>query len=304
MVESYIVSLKSFTIRNILNGSTKMANYLIEGNAVLCHCSDGWDRTSQFCAITQLLLDPYYRTIKGFEVLIEKDWVAFGHKFQDRMDHLKKNPQEMSPIFVQFIDCVYHIWQQFPNEFEFNEKLLLTIVEQSYSCLFGNFLFNNEKKGEIHGKTKNTISLWTFVNLNVKSFKNSLYQPRSKILKIDYSLKKLSIQTFSTFYLFPGMRPKYQELMSSIFNNLQRENNDIKVRLQFEEKYRKHLESELKSTKERLKEYTDIIESVPEEIIAEKNDDDFNVICKITPRGSSETISKLKTNINLIENHF
>lgn len=31
---------------------------------VLVHCSDGWDRTPQIVALAELLLDPYYRTIK------------------------------------------------------------------------------------------------------------------------------------------------------------------------------------------------------------------------------------------------
>lgn len=92
-----------------------------DGVSVLVHCSDGWDRTAQACSVASVLLDPYYRTIKGLmviimlittdpfcygptssktkcvtclfyfehkscflQVLIEKDWVSFGHKFSHR----------------------------------------------------------------------------------------------------------------------------------------------------------------------------------------------------------------------------
>lgn len=40
------------------------------------------DRTAQICGVTQILLDPYFRTIEGFATLVEKEWCAFGHKFQ------------------------------------------------------------------------------------------------------------------------------------------------------------------------------------------------------------------------------
>lgn len=45
-----------------------MVAYLEAGDPVLVHCSDGWDRTSQLASLAQLLVDPYYRTIEGFQV--------------------------------------------------------------------------------------------------------------------------------------------------------------------------------------------------------------------------------------------
>ncbi|KAI0014020.1 phosphatases II [Xylariaceae sp. FL0662B] len=72
-------------ITGILDGSALIARQVgIRHSHVLIHCSDGWDRTSQLSALSQLMLDPFYRTIDGFIILVEKDWLSFGHMFQQR----------------------------------------------------------------------------------------------------------------------------------------------------------------------------------------------------------------------------
>ncbi|RSL56676.1 hypothetical protein CEP54_008679 [Fusarium duplospermum] len=76
-------------IHNVLDGSAIITRQIgINHSNVLIHCSDGWDRTSQLSALAQIMLDPYYRTIEGFIVLVEKDWLSFGHMFRLRSGHL------------------------------------------------------------------------------------------------------------------------------------------------------------------------------------------------------------------------
>ncbi|KAM7389427.1 hypothetical protein PAMP_023408 [Pampus punctatissimus] len=80
------------------------------------------------------------------KVLIEKDWVSFGHKFSHRCNHLVGDPKEVSPIIDQFLECVWQLMEQFPCAFEFNERFLITIHSHIYSCQYGNFIGNNQRE--------------------------------------------------------------------------------------------------------------------------------------------------------------
>nr|XP_020758652.1 myotubularin-related protein 6 isoform X2 [Odocoileus virginianus texanus] len=151
-----------------------------ESASVLVHCSDGWDRTSQVCSLGSLLLDPYYRTIRGFMVLIEKDWISFGHKFSERCGHLDGDPKEVSPVFTQFLECVWHLTEQFPQAFEFNEAFLLQIHEHIHSCQFGNFIGNCQKEREELKLKEKTYSLWPFLLDDQKKYLNPLYGSQSQ----------------------------------------------------------------------------------------------------------------------------
>ncbi|KAG6817807.1 hypothetical protein H0H87_003215 [Tephrocybe sp. NHM501043] len=174
-------------------------NVHINSSHVLIHCSDGWDRTSQLSALTQLCLDPYFRTIRGFEILIEKDWLAAGHKFLDRCGHLSSDKffqspgdsanaggaeaflasvqnrfasqhhiKETSPVFHQFLESVRQIQRQFPDRFEFNERFLHQLYYHLYSCQFGTFLYNCERERRVAESgpppCDRTVSIWDFLN--------------------------------------------------------------------------------------------------------------------------------------------
>ncbi|XP_029410753.1 myotubularin-related protein 2 isoform X6 [Nannospalax galili] len=102
-------------IKLILAGALRIADKVESGKtSVVVHCSDGWDRTAQLTSLAMLMLDGYYRTIGGFEVLVEKEWLSFGHRFQLRVGHGDKNhaDADRSPVFLQFIDCVWQMTRQ------------------------------------------------------------------------------------------------------------------------------------------------------------------------------------------------
>lgn len=64
---------------------------------------------------------------QGFQVLVEIDWLDYGHKFGDRCGHQENTDDvsEQCPVFLQWLDCVHQLLKQFPCLFEFNEAFLV-----------------------------------------------------------------------------------------------------------------------------------------------------------------------------------
>ncbi|XDT29322.1 Myotubularin phosphatase domain [Nakaseomyces glabratus] len=268
-------------VKLLLSSTDMMVKSMVFNQSnILLHCSDGWDRTTQVASLVQICLDPYFRTLEGFMVLIEKDWVSFGHKFKERLGHLsstavfhdntsglktnvtlsykkltgkskaatgtteqepdrtledstslfgngsakdnlnksvmmlsnsatdffnktiktsipygdssaevdtsgtaanaktkkKASTKFVSPVFMQFLDCVYQLLLQNPEKFEYNERFLRRLLYHAYSCQYGTFLYNNEKERMEDTQRNNTNSVWDYFNSRKLEFTNVSYQ--------------------------------------------------------------------------------------------------------------------------------
>lgn len=113
----------------------------------------------------------------GFSCLVEKEFLALGHPFHTRCGHGEGKGSEqngsgsssalgedVSPIFLQFLDCVFQIVNQYPDYFEFNTKYLLLISEHIYSCRFGTLLCDTEREREVVATIRQrTFCLWEYL---------------------------------------------------------------------------------------------------------------------------------------------
>ncbi|KAG5837119.1 myotubularin-related protein 2-like [Anguilla anguilla] len=212
-------------IKLILAGALRIADKVESGKtSVVVHCSDGWDRTAQLTSLSLLMLDSHYRSLLGFQQLVEKEWLSFGHRFQLRVGHGDRNHSDAdrSPVFLQFIDCVWQLTRQFPSAFEFNEFFLITILDHLYSCLFGTFLCNSEQQREKEELPKRTASLWSYINKQPEEFTNPLYVDYSNhVLFPVVSMRHLELWVGYYIRWNPRMRPqepvqqRYKELLAA-----------------------------------------------------------------------------------------
>eukprot|EP00931_Biecheleriopsis_adriatica_P066747 TRINITY_DN41035_c0_g1_i1.p1 TRINITY_DN41035_c0_g1~~TRINITY_DN41035_c0_g1_i1.p1 ORF type:complete len:749 (+),score=147.60 TRINITY_DN41035_c0_g1_i1:43-2289(+) len=145
----------------ILTSTLKVVKEILHFKAnVMVHCSDGWDRTAQATSLAMLCLDPHYRTQSGFLKLVQKEWCSFGHRFRTRLALGEQASSEWSPIFIQWLECVWQLLAQYPSAFEFTSNVLLELEKEVFSNRFGTFLCDNEQE-RLQKVRSHTLSLWS-----------------------------------------------------------------------------------------------------------------------------------------------
>ncbi|XP_029841778.2 myotubularin-related protein 9 isoform X3 [Ixodes scapularis] len=177
-------------IKDVLTCACFVAQCLDQDEtSVVVHGTEGMDGTLLACSIAQVILDPDCRTVRGFEALVEREWLQAGHPFLLRCQHGAFAPagthtKDQSPTFFMFLDCVFQIHQQFACSFEFSENFLIMLFEHSYCSSFGTFLSNSERdKKELRLPTK-TVSLWSYVNRPevLPTLLNPMYDPNNSVI--------------------------------------------------------------------------------------------------------------------------
>ena len=153
----------------------RLNQYPSGGLGALITCVNGIDYSAALSSLVQLLLDPFYRTLWGFQVLIEKEWCTMAYPWVERLGHCTDDffrSETCSALMVLWLDAVYQLITHYPDAFEFKSSLPCTLGRHLYSCRFGNFLGGTEESRTRLGLAKNTLSFWSFVNAQRSEFLN------------------------------------------------------------------------------------------------------------------------------------
>uniref|UniRef100_A0A182MTC7 Myotubularin phosphatase domain-containing protein n=1 Tax=Anopheles culicifacies TaxID=139723 RepID=A0A182MTC7_9DIPT len=174
-----------FYVSLCLKHSDIAAKLLRDGQTVVLQEINGRDMSCVISSLVQLLLDSSYRTIQGFQNLIQKEWVILGHPFSDRLGHVSTvKVAERSPLFLLFLDCTWQLLQQFPESFEFSDVFLTTLWDSLFLPIFDTFQFNSETERHQALNAEHVVlrPVWDwekqFDNKDLALFTNPLYEAK------------------------------------------------------------------------------------------------------------------------------
>ncbi|ETI42361.1 hypothetical protein F443_12486 [Phytophthora nicotianae P1569] len=301
-------------VRSILVSCSVCVTKLVEGTSLVIHCSDGWDRTAQIAALVKLCADPFYRTIKGFQVLVEQEWCAFGHQFRARSGHTDTQAaywedDSTSPVFIQFVDAVWQLMRQFPCSFEFSERYLIALLDEVYSKRSGTFLHDCEEARMGSKTVIRCTSAWTLLEAHPQAvdFRNPFFmvplsgegskEKSPTVLQCKWHTSSLAI--WSSFYLRSlesnDSRDAWAKELQVTQRELQDQLSTAHQQLQSQVEQNSDLQSELEQLRRERAQLTRLLEgevysdTLNGLLVHEEDEDEDGVLLSVTPVGESRT---------------
>ena len=211
---------------DILVAALQVVLIVKSGQAVVVHCSDSWDRSPVVVALAQILLDPFFRTRAGFEQLIHREFMSFGHRFATRLGirhglgkhEIPRVPSNLastagaapknadvdvgtsstSPVFVSFLDAVESVRDQFPEAFEFTSNYLVAWGDACSSEYFAEFAFDFDctRVGRAHAPCLSVFEYFRTHPVTGTGWDNGGYVPMGRALLPVTSLKILGLWSY------------------------------------------------------------------------------------------------------------
>ncbi|XP_038640245.1 myotubularin-related protein 10 isoform X2 [Scyliorhinus canicula] len=250
-------------VRLFLKHSAELAQWMYNENiSVIIQEEEGRDLSCVIASVIQVMADPHFRTMLGFQSLMQKEWVVAGYRFLDRCNHLGESEKHECPLFLLFLDCVWQLLQQFPAAFEFTETYLTVLYDSVRIPLFGTFLFNTShqriqqsqdfatnRKLQCEGKGLELPSVWNwslqFTAKDLSLFNNPLYIGKSVTcvqngtIKSFRRVKKNSSSSIYSVYTMKNGKLSDQHDFFPRRNSIQRPSLDL---MQLNESHDRNME--------------------------------------------------------------
>ncbi|XP_061112044.1 myotubularin-related protein 11-like [Conger conger] len=134
-------------VRCCLQKAAEVACLLRDGHlSIILQEPEDRDMAGVVSGLVQVMCDPHCRTRRGFQGLVQKEWVVAGHPFLSRGNYYQNRDREEAPVFLLFLDSVWQLWAQFPSYFQLTEEYLLALQDSTHLPLYSTYLHDCQRE--------------------------------------------------------------------------------------------------------------------------------------------------------------
>lgn len=123
-----------------------ICEYITNGADIILDSSKNNYTTLMLTVLVQIMLDPYYRTIDGLIVLLEKEMISNGLNSISNNDIYYSNKIYYYNLSLFLtLECIYQLISIRPYDFQYNKKMIIYLMNKQYDNKYISLIANNEK---------------------------------------------------------------------------------------------------------------------------------------------------------------